>query len=86
MTSPEVYFKELTEKIRNTLPDQQINGTTPAKTKKKRSRKIEKLKQSKQTKKIYSLLKLLKLLYPLGKSDPSKHTYLKNKFKTNIWF
>ena len=31
-TSPEIQFKELNEKLRIFLPDQQINSTMPAKT------------------------------------------------------
>ena len=31
-TSPEKQFKELNEKLRRSLPDQQINGTMPART------------------------------------------------------
>ena len=56
-TSPEIQFKELNEKLRRTLPDQQINWTIPARAQTKSSQKIEKLKESKLNK-IYSLLKL----------------------------
>ena len=36
-TSPELQFKELNEKLRRTLPDQQINWTFPASTQTKSS-------------------------------------------------
>ena len=41
-TSPEIQFKELNEKLRITLPDQEINSSMPAKTQTKSSQKIEK--------------------------------------------
>ena len=37
--SPEIKFQKLNEKIRSTLPDQQINRTMPAKTQTKSSKK-----------------------------------------------
>ena len=52
-TSPEIQFKELNEKLRFTLPEQQINSTIPAKTKTKSSQKIEN-QTIKQTKQIYN--------------------------------
>ena len=49
-TSSEIQFKEFTEKLRITLPDQQINSVMPVKTQTKSSQKIEKqtIKQTKQ--------------------------------------
>ena len=60
--SPEIQFKELNDKLRSSLSNQQIYWTMPAKTQTILSQKIEKLKQSNKLNKIYSLLKLLKLL------------------------
>ena len=59
-TSPEIQFKELNEKLRITLPDQQINSTMPAKTQTKSSQKIE--KQSNKLNKYIIIDKILKLL------------------------
>ena len=59
-TSPEIQFKELKEKLRITLPDQQINSTMPAKTQTKSSQKIE--KQTNKINKYIIIGKILKLL------------------------
>ena len=52
-TSPETQFKELNQKLRKTLPDQQINCTLTAKTQTKSSKKWE-TKIIKQTKQKYT--------------------------------
>ena len=57
-TSPKIQSKELNEKIRSILPDQQIIWTMPAKTQTKSS-KISKTKTIKQTEQKHTLLKLL---------------------------
>ena len=81
-TSPEIQFKELNEKLRRTLTDQQINRTFPPRTQTKSSQKIEKLKESKLNK-IYSLLKL-EAFKPMPKFSPFKKTlfqkYVQNQF------
>ena len=52
-TSPEIQFKELNEKLRITLPEQQINSMMPAKTQSKSYQKIEK-QTSKKTIQMYN--------------------------------
>ena len=64
-TSPEIQFKELNEKLKNTLPHQQINSTMPAKTQTKSSKKKLRDKQS-IIDKTLKLLPLRQNLIPLN--------------------
>ena len=59
-TCPDIQFKELSEKLRFTLPEKQINSTMPAKTQTKSSQKIE--KQTNKLNKFIVLHKTWKLL------------------------
>ena len=74
--SPEMQFKELNEKLRSTLPGQQINSTMTAKTQTKSSQKIEQLKQSNKLNKnilIENILIKLSTLTPKAKNGPFKY-------------
>ena len=68
-TSPEIQSKELNEKIRITIRDQQINLAMPAKTQTKSSPKVEKLKQSVKLNKNILIAKTLEAFNPKAKFD-----------------
>ena len=73
-TSPQIQSKELTEKLRSTLPDQQINAS-------KSTNKISKnLKQSNKLNKNILIAKTLEASTPQAKFDLDKHTYFKRNF------
>ena len=84
-TSPEIQFKELKEKLRRTLPDQQITWTISARTHTKLSHKIEKLKESNLNKNIL-IAKNLEAFKAKAKFFSFKNTYFKNTLKTNFCF
>ena len=71
-TSPEIQFKEMIEKLRRTLPGQQINWTMPARTKK--SSKNWETKRIK-TKQKQTLAKTLEAFKPKAKFFPYKNIY-----------
>ena len=69
MTSPEIQAKEVNEKIRNTLPEQQINWTMPAKTQTKSSQNLRNQQSNKLNKNIL-IAKTLEAFTPKAKLDP----------------